>query len=124
MYAPYWSATMLILLIIGLGTNYFNWDGFLQGYVLDMTGPAWSYILFRGLFTGKTDNKWTRFFTAKTTLFVFILILVSIETIQYFKLYDGTYDPWDFLAYSSILLPFYFIDSYIARNYESKESNV
>lgn len=76
-----------------------------------MTGPAWNYILFRGLFTAKANNKWTRFFTPKKTLIIFLFVCVGIESMQYFNIYDSTYDPWDFLAYISILVPLFMIDS-------------
>ncbi len=78
--------------------------------MLDITGPAWNYILFRGLFTNKANNAWTRFFTPKRTVAIFLIVCAGIETLQYFKLYNATFDPWDFLAYGSILIPLFLID--------------
>jgi len=83
---------------------------FWRGYVLDMTGPAWNYILFRGLFTYRADNAWTRFFTPRRTLLIFLFVCAGIEAAQYFRLYEATYDPWDFLAYISILVPVFLLD--------------
>jgi len=111
-FAPYWAITLVILGVTGIATIWIDLGAFWKGYVLDMTGPAWNYILFRGLFTGKTDNVWTRFFTPVKTLSIFLIVCAGIETIQYLELYNATYDPWDFLAYISILIPLFIIDSY------------
>ena len=110
--APYWAAALFILLGTGLATIWIDLGAFWKGYVLDMTGPAWNYILFRGLFTSFTNNAWTRFFTPKKTLFTFIVVCAGIEGAQYLNLYNATYDPWDCLAYVSILIPLFLLDSY------------
>lgn len=55
-YAPYWAITLIILLGTGLSTIWFDLGTFWKGYVLDMVGPSWAYILFRGLYTAKADN--------------------------------------------------------------------
>jgi len=101
---------MLVLGVTGLATVWVDLGTFWKGYVLDMTGPAWNYILFRGLYTGYSENAWRRFFTPRRTLLVFAGVCVGIEGAQYFKLYDATFDPLDFLAYGSILIPLYFLD--------------
>lgn len=41
-----------------------------------------------------------------------------IETMQYFKIYDSTFDPWDLLAYVSILIPLFLIDLGLIRQNE------
>jgi hypothetical protein len=108
--APYWAAFMAFLCLVGVSTAFTNLGRFWNGYVLDMTGPAWSYILFRGRFRGWADNQWTRFFTPGRTLVLFIAVVFVIEFMQYLGLYDATFDPWDLLAYLSILLPVYLVD--------------
>ncbi len=110
-YAPYWAIALVLLCGTGLATIWADLGNFWKGYVLDMTGPAWNYILFRGLFTAKANNKWTRFFTPIRTLIIFLFVCIGIESMQYFNLYESTYDPWDFLAYISILVPVFIIDS-------------
>ena len=102
----------------GLSTIWIDLGAFWNGYVLDMTGPAWNYILFRRLFTTKANNTWTRFFTPKRTLIIFLLVCIVIEILQYFKIYDSTYDSWDFLAYVSFLIPLFFIDLKLIRQNE------
>jgi len=108
--APYWAVAIVILTVTGLATVWIDLGSFWKGYVLDMVGPAWNYILFRGLYTAKADNAWTRFFTPHRTLMIFLIICFGIETLQYFKIYDSTFDVLDFLAYVSILIPIYLID--------------
>jgi hypothetical protein len=112
-YAPYWAIVLVVLGTVGLSTIWLEVGDFWQGYVLDMTGPAWNYILFRGLYTTKANNVWTRFFTSDRTVLLFLLVCFSIEALQYFELYDATFDPWDLLAYVSILLPLYVLDKRI-----------
>ena len=112
-YAPYWAITLFILLITGLSTISFNLGSFGKGYVLDMVGPAWVYILFRGLFTAKADNVWTRYFTPTKTLILLLTACFGIETLQYFKIYNSTFDLFDLLAYISIIVPLFIIDTNI-----------
>lgn len=110
-FAPFWAIGLLFLGGTGLATIWIDLGAFWKGYVLDMVGPAWNYILFRGLFTSFTVNAWTRFFTPKKTLLIFLLVCSGIEAAQYLNLYESTYDPWDFLAYISILVPLFLLDS-------------
>lgn len=114
-FAPYWAIALFFLWAIGLASIWFDLGNFWKGYVLDMVGPAWNYILFRGLFTTQADNVWTRFFTPKKTLFIFLFVSFGIEIMQYFNVYNATYDPWDFLAYVSILIPLFIIDSLLTE---------
>lgn len=113
--APYWAALLVVLLLTGLSTIWFNLGAFWKGYVLDMVGPAWNYILFRGLFTSYADNRWTRFFTPLRTFIIFLAVCLGIELFQYFKVYDGTYDSWDFVAYAGLLVPVFMVDCFWAK---------
>jgi len=112
-FAPYWAIGIVVLGGTGLATIWIDLGAFWKGYVLDMTGPAWNYILFRGLYTSYSDNAWYRFFTPKKTLFIFLFVCAAIEVAQYFKLYESTYDPLDFLSYVSFLIPLFLLDSYL-----------
>ncbi|PLW91777.1 MAG: hypothetical protein C0592_14135 [Marinilabiliales bacterium] len=123
--APYWAAAIVIFGISGLSSIWFDLGQFWKGYILDMAGPAWNYILFRGLFTSWTNNKWTRFFTPLRTVILFILVCFGIETLQFFEVYDSTFDPFDLLAYISILVPIYLIDNQIikkAKDFRNQDS--
>jgi len=115
-YAPYWAVAMILFVVSGLSVSWLKPGGFWSGYVIDMVGPAWSYILIRGLFTAKADNRWTRFFTPTRTFILLLATAFGIETMQYFKLYDSTFDWWDLLAYLSILVPVFGIDKQLARH--------
>ena len=106
---------MLIIGGTGLATVWIHLGAFWNGYVLDMAGPAWNYILFRGLFTGFKENAWTRFFTPGRTVLIFLLVCFGIEGAQYLDLYDATFDPLDLLAYVSILIPLFLLDSYQSK---------
>jgi hypothetical protein len=110
-YAPYWAATLVLLLIAGLSTLWFDFGDFASGYLLDMVGPAWVYILLRGLYTSKADNIWTRFFTPVRTLMILITACFGIEFMQYLNLYASTFDVWDLLAYLSLLTPLFLVDT-------------
>jgi len=115
-FAPCWAIGLVVLCSTGLATIWTDLGDFWKGYVLDITGPAWNYILFRGLYRNYTKNAWTRFFTPYRTLFIFLLVCTGIEIAQYLKLYDATYDPWDFLAYISILVPVFILDIYQSKS--------
>lgn len=101
---------MIIFAAFGLATIWWNLGAFWKGYLLDMVGPAWNYILFRGLFTNYQKNKWTSFFTPQKTFFLFIIFCFGVETAQYFNIYAATFDPFDYLAYLSLLLPLFILD--------------
>lgn len=109
-YAPYWAVAMVLFGVTGLSTTWMDWGSFWSGYILDVCGPVWNYILFRGLFTAYRDNKWIRFFNPWRTFLIFVLVCFGIESLQYFKVYDSTFDPWDLLAYVSLLLPVFLLD--------------
>ena len=109
--APWWAAAMILFGITGISTIWIDLGSFWKGYVLDMTGPAWNYILFRRLSHAWSDNIWTRFFTPLRTFLIFTLVCFGIETLQYYKVYESTFDPWDFPAYVSILVLLFILDS-------------
>ena len=91
-------AGLVLLGTFGLATVWLDFGRVWKGYVLDICGPAWNYILFRGRFTAWTDSRWTRFFQPMRTFALFAAFLVAVEVAQLLELYDATYDPWDFLS--------------------------
>lgn len=108
--APYWAVALVVLCGTGLATTVLDLGGFWSGYVLDMTGPAWTYILVRGLFTAEAVNAWTRFFSPGRTVVILAAGAFTIEGLQYFGVYDSTFDPWDLVAYLSLLVPVFMMD--------------
>ena len=109
-FAPYWAATLIVVGVIGVSTTWFKFGGFWNAYVLDICGPGWNYILFRLLFTEYRDNRWRRFFNPVRTVVIFIVFSFGVETAQFLELYESTFDPFDYLAYISLLLPLFIID--------------
>lgn len=93
-----------------MSTTWIDGGPFWRGYVLDMTGPAWSYILVRLRYTRWVDHRWTRFFTPNRTVLLVLGSCFAIEGAQYLRLYDATFDPWDLAAYASLLVPAYLVD--------------
>jgi hypothetical protein len=108
--APYWAAALVVLMGTGLASVWLDGGTFWKGYVLDITGPAWAYILVRGRFTARADNLWTRFFTPLRTMLIFVAVLYGIEIAQFFRLYEATFDLMDFFAYISVLFPLFILD--------------
>jgi len=108
--APFWAAGLVLLLAGGLSTSWLDLGAFWRGYVLDVTGPAWTYILVRGRFTRWAANAWTRFFTPTRTLATILVACFGIEGAQYLEWYEATFDRWDFVAYVSLLLPIFLVD--------------
>ena len=115
--APFWAAAFIIFGLSGIATTWVDLGNFWSGYMLDIMGPAWNYILFRGLFTYYAENKWTRFFTPVRTYVIFVFISFSIEGLQYLNVYNATFDPWDLVSYVSLLTPLFIIDIF---QYKSK----
>lgn len=123
-YAPWWAVAMFIFGLAGLSTVWFDMGDFWGGYGLDIMGPAWNYILFRGLFTAYKETRWTNFFTPNRTLIIFVLVAYGIEGAQYMEWYGATYDPFDLLAYVSLLIPLYLLDKRQASGIGHQASGV
>ena len=49
----YWRVALVLFGCIALTSGLFRGSGFWRGYALDIFGPAWNYILIRGLSTNK-----------------------------------------------------------------------
>lgn len=113
--APFWAGALVLLAATGLSTNLVDLGPFWRGYVLDMTGPAWTYILARLRYTRWVDNAWTRWFTPDRTFLLAVGACFLIEGIQYLDLYDATFDPLDLVAYLSLLTPAWLLDRTAVR---------
>jgi hypothetical protein len=118
-----WKIALILLGITGLSSGISHSPGFWTSYVLDMVGPAWNYILIRGIYNSKYTTFFSIKFSPETAAVVIIGICFLIETSQYFKLYEARFDPYDFLAYLSLLLPCYILDKWtLAR--QSKDEDI
>ena len=104
-YAPFWAVVMFLTCLCGILTIYIDLGAFWKGYVLDICGPAWNYILLRGLFTRYKENLWTKFFTPLKTFLIIVTLCFFIEFLQYLKIYDSVFDPLDLAAYLLLIMP-------------------
>jgi len=112
----FWKTVLIILGSLAILTCFIRISDFVSGYVLDMVGPAMGYILLRVQYTSKQSTFLSFKFTPGLTALLISGICFLIETSQYFNLYDAYFDPWDYLAYISILIPCYLIDRYISKH--------
>lgn len=106
----WWKAALIVLGTIALSTGLVRAGGFWSSYVLDIVGPAWGYILLRGLFSRRQPAMLSRRLTPGRTLLLVLGICALVEIAQYLELYDARYDPYDFLAYASLTVPVYVLD--------------
>jgi hypothetical protein len=111
----YWKATIITLGSIALATCLVRSSGFWSSYVLDIVGPAWIYILVRGLFSKTQPAMLGRLLSPEAALVIMMVACFLIEEAQYFHLYDAHYDPLDFFAYVSLLIPCYVIDRWLVN---------
>jgi hypothetical protein len=114
-----WTTTGLSLVVLGLASGPLRSHGapaFWSSYVLDITGPAWSYILLRQLYEPRRESELlARVFTPTTTALTVVGICFLVEIGQFMGLYDATPDPWDFVAYASGVTVFYAVDLWSNR---------
>ncbi len=106
-----WAGLVVLLGTISLATGAYRPGGFWSSYVLDMAGPAWNYILIRGLFAEGQRTAISRFFTPIRALLFVVSLCFVIEFMQFLKLYESTFDPCDLAAYVSLVLPCFVADS-------------
>lgn len=111
----FWKTTLIILGSLALLTCLVRISGFWSSYVLDMVGPAWGYILLRGQYTSKGSYPFLSKFTPELTALLILGICFIIETSQYFNLYDAHFDPYDYLAYTSLLAPCFLIEKFLTK---------
>jgi len=84
--------------------------------VLAIFGPAWNYILIRGLYSRKANQSpFAQHRSPEKTLILIVSICFAIEFAQYLGIYDAHFDPFDFLAYISLLLPCYVVDKLLLQ---------
>ena len=66
-------------------------------------------MLIRGQYNSK-ERFFNIKFSPELALFLIITLSFAIELMQYFEVYNATFDPFDFLAYLSGTLVIYIID--------------
>ena len=114
-----WTTAGLTLVVLGLASGPLRSHGapaFWSSYVLDIAGPAWSYILLRQLYEPRHESRFlARVFTPTTTALTVVGICFLVEIAQFLGMYDSTPDPWDFVAYASGVTVCYAVDLWSNR---------
>jgi len=109
-YVWIWKAIVIILGVISLTSGLLKAPGFWSSYLLDISGPAWGYVLLRAQYkTGDSGFLSVRF-SPEGAFLTIAIICLTIETAQYFELYKAYFDPYDYLAYISGIIIVYLLD--------------
>ena len=109
-HALFWKVLLICLGIISLSAAIFRGSEFWNGYVLDIAGPAWCYILIRVLYRTDTDKFLGIRFSPEIAFLIILGACFIIEGMQYLKVYKSTFDPYDLLSYFSGLILVYLTD--------------
>ncbi len=127
----WWAAALVLFAIIVFGTEFVQVHGFWGSYVIDIFGPAMVYIYIRGLSAKRESAKWRGLFSPELAVFTVALVCFLVEFAQYISprlswpwntLYKKHYDPYDFLAYVSLLVPCYSIDRWLLNRRSAREA--
>lgn len=115
-----WKIALINCGMITLSAGFVKTPGFWTSYAADIAGPAMGYILIRGQFNshGYLFNR-LRLSPIKAALLI-VSICFFIETAQYLNLYKAHFDPYDYIAYISLVIPLYLIDKWL--NYQLNKS--
>lgn len=111
----FWKISIILLGSIGLSTGLFKLSEFWTSYVLDIVGPAWIYILIRGQYQSKNATFLSLKFSPELAFALIAGICFIIEIMQFFNLYNSTFDPYDFLSYFSGIFIIYLIDKWFIK---------
>jgi len=103
-----------------ISTGIIKGSGFWTSYVLDITGPAWCYILIRGQYKSRSAKFLTIRFSPELAFLLIIGICFIVETLQFFKVYTSTFDLYDLLAYFSGTFIVYLVDKYFNLRFNKK----
>ena len=115
----YWKVSLVTFGTISLATGIIRVPGFWSSYMLDIMGPAWNYILIRGLFSRTQPAMLSRILIPEAALVLIVAICFLVEVAQYLRLYESTYDPFDFVAYVSLIVPCYIIDRRLLKRHSA-----
>ncbi len=80
----FWKALLICLGIISLSAALFSGTEFWNGYVLDIAGPAWCYVLIRVLFRSDSDRFLGIRFSPEIAFLTILGACFIIEGMQYF----------------------------------------
>jgi len=118
----YWKVSLVMFGTISLATGIIRVPGFWSSYMLDIMGPAWNYILIRGLFSRTQPAMLSRILMPEAALVLIVATCFFVEVAQYLRLYESTYDPFDLVAYVSLIVPCYIIDRRLLKRHSTVTS--
>lgn len=91
--------------------------GFLTNYLADLTGPAFLYIVLRGLWTNREVKRlaifiWLGATPERSGIFLFLASTLTEVSSYYWPHgpFPGTFDTLDILAYGLGILACYIVD--------------
>lgn len=101
--------------------------GFATNHLADVVGPAWLYVVFRGLAEPEKRNRLGRFLGATPERAATILLVGSCATeiTQIYwpsGLFAGRFDRLDLAAFAIGLLPLYLVDKKLQAASRDAES--
>jgi len=111
----FWKITVILLGSTVLATCMIRIPGFWSSYVLDMAGPAMGYIILRVQYTSKESTFLSFKFTPELAALLIFGICFLIETSQFFRIYESHFDPFDYIAYVTLLFPCFLIDKWLVK---------
>lgn len=120
----FWKTSVIILGIISLSTGLYKGSGFWTSYVLDITGPAWGYVLIRAQYRLNSERFMNIRFSPEIAFLVIVGICFIIETMQFFEIYNSTFDPYDLLSYFSGIFVVYVIDKILIKSKNSIQQKI
>lgn len=101
--------------------------GFATSHLADLVGPAWLYIVFRGLADPENRNRLGQILGATPERAATILFVGSsaTEITQIYwpsGLFAGRFDPFDIAAFAIGILPLYLVDKKLQTASRGTES--
>ena len=110
---PWWRAALVVFGSVVAIAELVQVPGLFGSYAIDVFGPALVYIYVRGLHTSQGPTRISRLASPEVYVIGIVAVCFLVELAQYFRLYNKHYDPYDFVAYVSLLLPCYGLDRWL-----------
>ena len=117
----FWRLLLWISLLLSCSAALVDVPGFWSGYLLDIFFPAFLYIHLRGLARREPHYPWLNRLSPSMILGLIIGITYLLESLQFWGIYKGRFDPLDYLAYVSVLVPCYVLDTWVTNPNSQKD---
>ena len=117
----FWKILLWLLLVLGSSAALVGVPGLWSSYLFDICFPAFLYIHLRGLARGVPAQPWLNSLSPPMTLGLIIGITYLLESLQFLGAYKGYFDPFDYLAYVSVLVPCYVLDTRLTKSNSQKK---